>query len=229
MIETQTGRRIKRVRSDQAKEFHSGRMSTFMKKSGIIFEASAIYAHEQNGKAERMNRTISDMAWTMMIETCLPETMWAEAFRTACYIRNHMISRSSRLISQPSQKLNTPTTPHEAFLGKKPNLEHIRPFGCLAYVTRPHEVRQRLVTQTAAYKAILLGYTESTHQYRVWNIRSGYIQLVCDVTFSENVFPAANAFSTASPHTNLCHRFYKWIENDQCKCKLAVSLEGQLK
>ena len=73
-----------------------------------------------------------------------------------------MVSRSSR---------NTPTTPHEVFHGKKPNLEHIRPFGCLTYVTMPHELRQKLITQMAAYKAIFLGYTESTHHYRVWNMR----------------------------------------------------------
>jgi transposase InsO family protein len=147
MVEMQTGKRIKRMRSDQPKEFHSGRVSTLMQKSGIVFEASAIYTHEQNGKAERMNRTISDMARTMMVEACLPETMWAEAFQTACYIRDRMISRSSR---------NPPTTPHEAFHGKKPNLEHIRPFGCLAYVTRSHELRQKLITPMAAYKAIFL-------------------------------------------------------------------------
>ena len=92
MVETQTGRRIKRVRSDQAKEFHSGRVSALMQESCIVFEASAMYAHEQNGKAERMNRTISDMARTKMIDAGLPETMLVEAFRTACYIRNRMVS-----------------------------------------------------------------------------------------------------------------------------------------
>jgi len=194
VVETQTARRIKRVRSDQAKEFHSVRMTTFMKESRIIFETSAIYAHEQNGKAERMNRTISDMPRTLMIEACLPETIWGEAFQTACYIRNRMVLRSS---------LNTPTTPHEVFYGEKPNLEYIRPFGCLAYVTRPHELRQKLITQTAAYKSIFLGYTESTHQYRVWNIQSGYIRLVRDVTFNENGFPAANAFSMIFPYKPL--------------------------
>jgi transposase InsO family protein len=92
MVETQTGRRIKRVRSDQAKEFYSSRVSTLIQESSIIFKASVIYAHEQNGKAERMNRTISDMARTMMTEACLPETMWAEVFQMASYIRNRMVS-----------------------------------------------------------------------------------------------------------------------------------------
>jgi hypothetical protein len=53
------------------------------------------------------------------------------------------------------------------------------------------ELRKKLLTQTAAYKTILLGFMESTHQYRVWNIRSSYIQLVRDVTFDKKTYPAA--------------------------------------
>jgi hypothetical protein len=93
---------------------------------------------------------------------------------------------------------------------------YARPFGCLASVTWPHELRQKLITQTAAYKAILLGYTESTHQYRVRNIRSGYIQLVRDVTFNENVFPAANAFSMIFPYKPL-PSVLQMDKNDQSK------------
>ena len=51
-----------------------------MHESGIIVETSAIYVHEQNQKAERMNRTIFDMARTMLVETCLPETVWRGHF-----------------------------------------------------------------------------------------------------------------------------------------------------
>ena len=62
MVETQTGRKVKRMRSDQALEFHSKEVTEFAKKYGNILEASAIYAHEQNGKAEWMNKTLTDMA-----------------------------------------------------------------------------------------------------------------------------------------------------------------------
>ena len=124
------------------------------------------------------------MARTTMIESCLPEALWAEALRTACHVRNRMVSRPPR----PDK----PTTPFEAYYGRKPELRHMEPFGCLTYVTRPHELRRKSLTQSAAYKAIILGYTESAHQYRVWNIRAGYIQLVCDATFNERLFPAAS-------------------------------------
>ena len=207
MVETQTGRKVKRVRSDQALEFHSKQVTEFAKKYGIILETSAIYAHEQNGKAERMNKTLTDMARTTMIESCLSEAPWAEALRTACHVRNRIVSRSPR-----SDK---PTTPFEAYYGRKPEVQHMRPFGCLTYVTRPHELRRKSLTQSVAYKAIMLGYTESTHQYRVWNIRAGYIQLIRDATFNERLFPAASigAYKNIFPQKPLPEALLASINN----------------
>ena len=122
MVETQTSRKVKRVRSDQALEFHSKQVTEFAKKYGIILETSAIYAHEQNGKAERMNKPLTDMARMTMIESCLPEALWAEALRTACHVRNRIVSGLPR-----SDK---PTTPFKAYYGQKPEVQHMRPFGC---------------------------------------------------------------------------------------------------
>ena len=183
-------------------------LTEFAKKYGIILEASAIYAHEQNGKAERMNKTLTDMARTTMIESCFPEALWAEALRTACHVRDRTVSRSPR-----SDK---PITPFEAYYGRKPEVQHMRPFGCLAYVTRPHELRRKSLSQTAAYKAIMLGYTESAHQYRVWNIRAGYIQLVRDATFNERLFPAASigAYKNIFPQKPLPEALLASINNN---------------
>ena len=180
----QTGRKVKRMQSDQALEFHSREVTELAKRYSIILEASPIYAREQNEKAERMNKTLIDMARTTMIGSCLPEASWAEALRIACHVRNRMVSRTPR-----SDK---PTTPFEAYHGRKPEVQYMRPFGCLTYVTRPHELRRKCLSRTAAYEAIMLGYTKSTYQYRVWNIRAGYIQLVHDTTFNERSFPAAS-------------------------------------
>ena len=101
-----------------------------------------------------------------------------------------MVSRSPRLSSEKQ------ITPFEAYHGYKPNIEHMKPFGCLAYVTKPIEIRRKLLTQPVAYKAILIGYTESIHQYRIWNIKARYVQLVRDVTFNEQMFPAAKSINS---------------------------------
>ena len=124
MVETQTGRKVKRVRSDQALELHSKEVIELAKRYGIILESSPIYAHEQNGVAERMNKTLTDMARTTMIESCLPETLQAKALRTAYHVRNRTVSRPPR-----SDK---PTTPFEAYQGPKPQIQHMQPFGCPA-------------------------------------------------------------------------------------------------
>ena len=91
-------------------------MQTDAKKYSVILKISAIYAYEQNGKAERMNKTLTDMAITTMIEPCLPEALWAEALRTPYHVRNRMVSRSPR-----SHK---PTTSLEAYYGRKPEVQH---------------------------------------------------------------------------------------------------------
>src|SRR5947207_12058418 len=81
------GRHVKRIRIDNAKEFTSQDIQVFCESEGIEIEPTAPYAHEQNGRAERANRTLRDMASTMLIESGLPEGFWAEAFRTAMYLR----------------------------------------------------------------------------------------------------------------------------------------------
>ncbi len=77
-----------RLRMDNAGEFTSHDIQDLCAEKGIEMEPTAPYAHQQNGVAERANRTLREMAATMLIESGLPEAFWAEAFRTAVYIRN---------------------------------------------------------------------------------------------------------------------------------------------
>nr|GEV99663.1 ribonuclease H-like domain-containing protein [Tanacetum cinerariifolium] len=84
---------------------------------GIKSEFSVAITSQQNGVAERKNRTLIEAARTMLADSKLPTTLWAEAVNTACYVQNRV------LVIKPHNK-----TPYELFLGRKAALSFMRPF-----------------------------------------------------------------------------------------------------
>lgn len=111
---------VKRLRTDNAKEFLSREFKAWLKEKGIRHELSAPYSPESNGKAERLNRTLLDMARTMLIDAeHLPNhrRLWAEAVNNANFLRNRMFTTAA---SDPDK------TPYELIMGKKPSLAHVR-------------------------------------------------------------------------------------------------------
>ncbi|GKB67438.1 ribonuclease H-like domain-containing protein, partial [Tanacetum coccineum] len=99
--------------------FKNKEMNQFCKRKGIKREFSVARTPQQNGVAERKNRTLIEAARTMLADSKLPTTFWAEAVNTACYVQNRV------LVTKPHNK-----TPYELFLGRKPALGFMRPFGC---------------------------------------------------------------------------------------------------
>ena len=85
------------------------------------------YSPEQNGVPERMNRTLLESARSMMFQAGLPDRFWAEAVECAAYIRNRT--------SMSAIKGNK--TPLEVWSGKKPDVSHLKVFGCMAYTHVP--------------------------------------------------------------------------------------------
>ena len=122
LVENQKERRIKILRTDNGLEYNGMDFTYFFEQSGIKRERTVPYTPQQNGVAERMNRTLNDMARCMVIQAGLPQTFWAEAIATAAYIRN-------RCPTKPLDKM----TPYEAWYGSKPNVSHFRTFGSSAW------------------------------------------------------------------------------------------------
>ncbi|GKC63185.1 putative ribonuclease H-like domain-containing protein [Tanacetum coccineum] len=87
-IENQLNHRVKIIRSDNGTEFKNRDMLEFCGNKGIKQEYSNARTPQQNGVAERMNRTLIEAARTMLADSLLPTTFWAEAVSTACYIFN---------------------------------------------------------------------------------------------------------------------------------------------
>jgi transposase InsO family protein len=182
-----------RLRMDNAGEFTSHDIQDLCAEKGIEMEPTAPYAHQQNGVAERANRTLREMAATMLIESGLPEAFWAEAFRTAVYIRNR--SPTSREKEEELQG----KSPYEALNKRKPIISHLQPFGCLVYVTTPREKRRKLLTQHRAWKGIIVGFTNTSSQYRVWDITRQTIAIVRDANVFPNHMPAREKYEHYFP------------------------------
>ena len=132
MAESQTERRIKFLRSDNGGEYRSKEMEKFQSERGILWQTTIPYTPEQTGVAERVNRTILEIAKSMLSFEKLDKSFWAEAVRTAVYIRNRIL---------PS---NDSVTPYEKWFGTKPDVSNLRIFGCRAMVHVPKEKRKKL-------------------------------------------------------------------------------------
>ncbi|GJW47720.1 putative ribonuclease H-like domain-containing protein [Tanacetum coccineum] len=111
--------KVKVIRCDNGTEFQNKEMNQFCKRKGIKREFSVARTPQQNGIAERKNRTLIEAARTMLADSKLPTTFWAKAFNTACYVQNRV------LVTKPHNKI-----PYELFLGSKPALGFMRPFRC---------------------------------------------------------------------------------------------------
>ncbi|GJW30422.1 putative ribonuclease H-like domain-containing protein [Tanacetum coccineum] len=118
-IENQINHRVKIIRCDNGTEFKNSEMNQFCQMKGIKREFSVARTPQQNGVAERKNRTLIEAARTMLADSLLPTTFWAEAINTACYVQNRV------LITKPHSKI-----PYELLVGRSPNLDFMRPFGC---------------------------------------------------------------------------------------------------
>ncbi|GJZ32638.1 putative ribonuclease H-like domain-containing protein [Tanacetum coccineum] len=118
-VENLVDTKVKIIRCDNGTEFKNRVMSEFCEKKGIKKEFSVARTPQQNGVAERRNRTLIEAARTMLADSKLPTTFWAEAVNTACYVQNRV------LVVKPHNK-----TPYELFRGRTPALSFMRPFGC---------------------------------------------------------------------------------------------------
>ncbi|GKB58690.1 putative ribonuclease H-like domain-containing protein, partial [Tanacetum coccineum] len=118
-IENLVDKKVKIIRSDNEIEFKNKVMDDFYREKGIKREYSVARTPQQNGVAERRNRTLIEAAKTMLADSKLPTTFWAEAVSTAYYVQNRV------LVVKPYNK-----TPYELFRSFKPALSFMRPFGC---------------------------------------------------------------------------------------------------
>ncbi|GJX46669.1 ribonuclease H-like domain-containing protein [Tanacetum coccineum] len=145
----------------------------FCGSKGIKREYSNARTPQQNGVAERKNRTLIEAARTMLADSFLPNTFWAEAVSTACYVLNRV------LVTKPHNK-----TPYELVTGKIPIISYIRPFGC--HVTILNTIDHLGKFDGKSDKGFLVGYSLQSKAFRVYNLDTKRVEENLHITFLEN-------------------------------------------
>jgi hypothetical protein len=148
------------IRTDRGREFINDALITWCQSNGIHLQMTAPYSPSQNGVAERMNRTLVELARAMLIDSQLPEFLWEHAVAHAAYVRNRSFTKAV-----------TGRTPYEGWFGTRPNVAHLREFGAPVWVLAqgPHQSRKMLPKSN---KRIYVGYEDGSNSVLYYNAQS---------------------------------------------------------
>ncbi|KAJ9560080.1 hypothetical protein OSB04_005240 [Centaurea solstitialis] len=172
-VENKTNLKVKVIRSDNGTEFKNADLNSFCEDKGIERQYSTPRTPQQNGVAERRNRTLIEAARTMLVDSKLPITFWAEAVNTACYVQNRVLIVKSK-----------GKTPYELFEKKKPFIGFLKPFGCPCTIlnTKSHLGK----FDSKSEDGFLVGYSSQSKALRVFNSSSRIIEESDNVECNED-------------------------------------------
>lgn len=187
--EAHTRRKIKTIRSDNGGEYNSSSFRQYLDSHGILHQTTIPYTPQQNGVAERMNRTLINLVRSMLQAKDVGKSFWAEALQTAVYIRNRVTSSS----------LPPNITPHHLWYSSPPDLSHARVFGCQCYYVLPKMKVKKLDARSR--EAIFIGYLTQSKGYKVWDIQLCKCVASRDVKFLETCDPPTNDTSSNDCHS----------------------------
>ncbi|GJU34342.1 retrovirus-related pol polyprotein from transposon TNT 1-94 [Tanacetum coccineum] len=162
--------KVKVIRCNNGTKFKNKVMNQFCEMKGIKREFSIARTSQQNGVAKRKNRTLIKAARTMLADSKLPTTFWAEAVNTAYYVQNRV------LVIKPYNK-----TPYELFLGRKHVLRFMRPFGCP--VTILNTIDHLGKFDGKADEGFFVGYSTNSKALRVFNSKTRIVEENLHVKF----------------------------------------------
>jgi transposase InsO family protein len=158
--------------SDRRGEFNSGEFKSLYDESGIRHYTTAPYSPQQIGIVERRNQTVVEMARCLLKSMNVPSYFWGEAVRTTVYILNRT----------PTRGLNDMTM-YQAWHGRKPSVQHMRVFGCVAHVKKIGPGITKLVDRSSMM--LFIGYQEGSKCYRIYDPASNKLQVSHDIVFEE--------------------------------------------
>lgn len=172
-VEKEIGAYIKCLRTDRGGEFNSKDFVECCKANGVSRQLTTAYTPQQNGVAERKIRTMMNMVRSLLSEKQVPKAFWPEAVRWSV----HVLNRSPTVAVQDK-------TPEEAWSGMKLDVEYFRVFGCVANVHIPDQRRIKL--DDKSYKCVLLGASDESKAYRLFDPVAKKVVVSNDVKFEED-------------------------------------------
>jgi hypothetical protein len=166
------GDAIRAIRSDNGSEFRNSRFEIFCHDLGLEHQFSSPYTPPQNGVVERKNRTLCEMARTMLDEHRTSRRFWVEAVNTACYVSNRIYL-----------KVHKKKTCYELMHGRTPKVSHFHVFVRMCFILKKGKKLDTFEARSA--DGIFFGYASHSRAYRVLNLETNQIVETCEVTFDE--------------------------------------------
>lgn len=188
--ERQTSERLKTFRTDNGLEY--AKLKSYFRDKGVRHETSCAYTPQQNGVAERVNRTLVEMGRSCLSDGNHDLSLWAEAVCFAAYVRNRVIN-----------KANEKQTPFELWTGTKPDLSNLRIFGSTGYVLEKRQGKHKFSEKSQ--EMILVGYGDRCKGYRMLDLKTRKVKYSRDVRFIEQVNSEVSILPEASDVTCLKH------------------------
>ena len=206
-----TGKKVKKLRCDNGREFINSEMNKIINKKGIILDPFPPYTHELNGTAERYNRSIMNSARCLLQDSNLPKKYWPEVVKTAAYLKNRTITNTIEN-----------KTPIEILFNEKPNVKNLKLYGRKVFVRIP-EIKRDSKWDRKADVGILVGYERNCYRILIDNkiVRSRIVEIVEDdknlVGFSDSEIcdnESENNFEKNSENSELVNPEHKNIPRE---------------
>ena len=179
-VENQTGEVLRSVLTDNG-ELRSTEMTNWCADRGVTHLFTAPHTSAQNGRVERLHRTIMDKARTMRLACNAPLNLWDEFVTTASYL-------TTLTASQPIGN----RTPYKLWHNRKPSIAHLREIGCRAFVLHSGNTPK---IAARAVECVMIGYAPNTKAYRCWERHSGRIVELYHVRFIEHLDATPHALN----------------------------------
>ena len=191
-VEGTSGELIGVLHTDRGGEYMSREFKRYLVHQKIEHEETCAHSPQQNGVAERLNRTSMEKVHPMVGHARVGKAFWAEAVHTANYLKNRT----------PTKALGM-KTPYEAWYGKQPDLSNLRVFGCIAFAHVPDVLRKKL--DDKAVKLRFMGYSKGGKGYRLMHEDNRRITYRRAVTFNELCFSFNPTVATGSETNTVMH------------------------
>ncbi len=186
-----TAEELKALRTDNGGEYLSNAFKSYLQQHGIQHQLTVTYTPQQNGVAERMNRTLVDCVRSLLQTAKLEKKFWAEALSTAVYVRNRVTSSS----------LPRNITPYHLWKGNSPDLSYFRVFGSKCWYVVPKNKVRKLDARSK--EGLMMGYSSQSKGYKIWDVETSKLIVSRDVTFSESaVDPTSTIISDTAEHSS---------------------------
>ena len=195
-----SARPVRIMRTDGGGEFQ-GRFADILKAKGILQESSTPHMPSQNGKAERFNRTIVELARTIARQAGFPEDMWFHAVMAALHLYNH------------SLRSGCARTPYQQFFGRQGwHPKHLLPLGCKAY-TKEHGQKGKM--DDNGIPCVVLGFdNHKSGVYKLLNLHTKRMTTSNHVRADRTCFPftAPDHVSAPSPSRGASLQLPQWLD-----------------